>query len=92
MRAGKNVWIRAEELEHMARAEHHHSSHQPTDFIKNDGRDPSYSDGNQMVWYYPWWATHRVRGYRYTPYRGGTDWVKRANQAMSEAAQHNFAN
>lgn len=88
MRAGKNVWVRAEEMQHMM----YDPGYEASDVIRNDGPDPSYDDGKQMVWYHPLWATHRVRGYKYTPYRGDTDWVKQANQSMSEAAQYNFAN
>ena len=90
MRAGRNVWILARELEHLSRAEFRGSDYQPSSFIKNDGEDPSYFDGHELVAYYPWWAQHRVRGYTYTPYQGSTDWVKKANQAMGETAQYNF--
>lgn len=42
-----------------------------------------------------WFAAYpeyRVRGYKFTPYLGHSEWEKAANAAMKSAAQYNFQN
>lgn len=41
---------------------------------------------------YPAYNPRRVRGDRYEPYTGSSEWVQAANEAMANAANYNFRN
>lgn len=63
-------------------------------WVSSDGervRADERPEGTDWNRWYPCYPESRVRGDRYVPYTGGSEWEQAANAAMRDAAQANFA-